>query len=70
MQNLRKESGLEITDHITLTMSPNTEVKEALEIFGNYLKEQVLADKIVTSENDGMEIDIDGLKLNIIIAKQ
>ena len=70
VQNLRKESGLEITDHITLTMSPNTEVKEALEIFGNYLKEQVLADKIVTSENDGMEIDIDGLKLNIIIAKQ
>ncbi len=69
IQNIRKESGLEITDRINVVVSPNAEVEAAVSGFGEYVKSQVLADSIAVADNDGTETDFDEFKLNIKISK-
>lgn len=69
VQNLRKETGLEITDRIDVTFSPSEKVANAVEGFGDYIKSQVLALNIHLAENDGTEVEIDDLKVSIKIEK-
>ena len=69
IQNLRKESGLEITDRIRLTVTPEESVRQAVEAFEEYIKTQVLADQITLAENDGAEVDFDLFKANILVEK-
>jgi isoleucyl-tRNA synthetase len=69
IQNIRKESGLEITDRINVIITPREEVEKAVGAFGDYIKTQVLADDIRVEANDGQEIDFDDFKLNIKITK-
>ena len=69
VQNLRKESGLEITDHIHIKLAPNAEIEAAVNGFGDYIQTQVLADSISIAQNDGVEIDFDEFKINILITK-
>ena len=69
LQNLRKDAGLEITDRITITIAPNSEVDAAVKAFGDYIKAQVLADSITIAENDGIETEFDEFKVNILINK-
>jgi isoleucyl-tRNA synthetase len=69
IQNIRKESGLEITDHVSVTVSPCAETEAAVKAFGGYIQSQVLADSIEVAENDGKETDIDDLKVNIKVQK-
>ena len=69
IQNIRKESGLEITDRIHVTLSPVEKVVKAVESFADYIKSQVLALDINIAENNGVEAEIDDFKLNITIAK-
>ena len=69
IQNIRKESGLEITDRISITIAPNTEVEKSVAHFGEYIKTQVLADDINIKSNDGQEVDFDDFKLNIKVEK-
>ena len=69
IQNIRKESGLEITDRIQITLAPHAEVETAVNGFGEYIKTQVLADSIVIAANDGQEVDFDEFKINIKITK-
>ncbi|MCK9639013.1 MAG: isoleucine--tRNA ligase [Prolixibacteraceae bacterium] len=46
IQNLRKESGFEVTDKIELTVGNHPELAEALEKFGDYICAQTLAVKL------------------------
>ncbi len=69
VQNIRKESGLEITDRINITLAPNAETDAAVNVFGDYIKTQVLADAIMIAPNDGAEVDFDDFTLNIKIEK-
>ena len=69
VQNIRKESGLEITDRINVTLAPNDDVKKAVDSFADYIKTQVLADDIKLEVNDGQEVDFDDFKLNIKVEK-
>ena len=69
IQNIRKESGLEITDRINVTIAPNEEVEKSVAAFGEYIKTQVLADSIAISANNGTEVEFDDFKLNINIIK-
>ena len=70
IQNIRKESGLEITDRIKVLITPSDVIKPALDEFGDYIKTQVLADAVDMQDNEGQEVDFDGLKLNIKVEKQ
>ena len=69
VQNIRKDSGLEITDHISITLTPQAEIETAVANFGEYIKTQVLADRIDIASNNGTEVDFDNFKLNIQIIK-
>jgi len=69
IQNMRKDSGLEITDRIKVTIAPCEQTDEAVAEFGNNIKSQVLADEITIAGNDGQMVDIKDFKLNIKIEK-
>ncbi|MBR5689434.1 MAG: isoleucine--tRNA ligase [Prevotella sp.] len=69
IQNLRKDTGLEITDRISVVVSPNEQTDAAIKTYGDYIASQVLADSIEIAQNDGAEIDFDDFKLNIKIEK-
>lgn len=69
IQKLRKEEGLEITDRITVTLTPAEQVCAAVSGYAEYIKTQVLADNIRLADNDGQVADIDGVSLNIRIEK-
>ena len=70
IQNLRKDSGLEITDRISITIAPQPDVEKAVGAFGDNIMTQVLADNITFADNDGTEVDFDDFKLNIAIEKK
>lgn len=69
LQNLRKDTGLQITDHIKVVISPNTLTDKAIERFKSEIASQVLANEIQIAENNGELIDFDDYKLNISICK-
>ena len=69
IQNMRKDSGLEITDRIKVEIAPCEQTDGAVAEYGNYIKTQVLADDITIAENDGQNVDIKDFKLNIKIEK-
>ena len=69
IQNLRKTSGLDITDRIHVTISPVAEVEAVLARFKTNIASQVLALSIVVAENDGELYDFDEFKANIKLQK-
>ena len=69
IQNIRKKSGLEITDHIRVSIEPNDAATKAVESFGDYIARQVLADDMKLEANDGQAIEFDDFTLNIKITK-
>lgn len=69
IQNIRKEIGLEITDRISVTLSPDSKVEAALAGFADYIKAQVLADNVCIADNDGIAAEIEDLNINIKVAK-
>ena len=71
LQNLRKSSGLEITDHIRVTLAPAEEMEGVLETYGDYIRRQVLADAITTTERsaDMTDLEFDDFQLPVKIEK-
>ena len=69
IQNIRKKSGLEITDRIRVQIEPNEAATKAVEAFGDYIARQVLADEIKLEANDGQAVEFDEFNLNIKITK-
>ncbi len=69
IQNLRKETGLEITDRIIATVAPHPETDEAIRSFGDMIRKQVLANQLNIADNDGTETEFDDFKLNIKVEK-
>ena len=69
IQNIRKDSGFEITDRIKVTIAPNEQTDAAIADYAEYIKTQVLADSIEVNYNDGQEIDFDDFSINIKVVK-
>lgn len=69
IQNLRKDSGLEITDRIIVRISPNAAIEAAVNHFADYMATQVLADSITVAENEGAEVEFDDFMAHIDIQK-
>ena len=69
IQNIRKKSGLAITDRIRVQIEPNAAVMKAVEDFGDYIARQVLADEVKLEANEGQSVEFDDFKLNINITK-
>lgn len=71
IQAMRKDSGLEITDRIAVSVSMNAGSDEAVNEFKEYIANQVLADSIELCESvAGEDVELDGYTLNIAIEKK
>ncbi len=70
IQNLRKSSGLEVTDRINITYNASEIFTKAVTKQTVYIKNETLADSLTFDENvNGTEIDIDDEKIIVIISK-
>ncbi len=72
IQNLRKSSGLEITDKIRIILSKNQATDIAIQEYNEYICNQVLALSLETMEtvDHGTELDFEDFVLQIKIEKQ
>ncbi len=71
IQNLRKDAELEVTDRIQVSLSPHEAIIPAVEKFGSYIKQEVLADKLTVQPLDeGSEVElVGGTKVWILLHK-
>ena len=71
IQNMRKSSGFQVTDRITVAVSSEAEaVMAAMDCFREYIMTETLADSLdKLSTNDGMEWNINEHKTLIRVTK-
>ncbi|MGA9637173.1 isoleucine--tRNA ligase [Flavobacterium sp.] len=71
IQNIRKDSGFEVTDKIKVHLQNNSLLEEAVNGNLNYIKSETLTEDLVFEENikNGIEIEFDDIKTIIMITK-
>ena len=71
IQNARKDSGLEVTDRIKLTVLNFGDLQEAINDNKEYIMSETLTDELVFVDQliDGSEIEFDTIKSKILIHK-
>ncbi|MEW5677440.1 isoleucine--tRNA ligase [Flavobacterium enshiense] len=71
IQNIRKDSGFEVTDKIKVTMQRDGIIQEAVNDNEAYIKSETLTEELVFTERieNGTEIEFDDLKTRILISK-
>jgi isoleucyl-tRNA synthetase len=70
VQDIRKKSGLEVTDRIILEFESNEKIKFAIDKTTDYIKNETLADSVNFVEKlDEAEIDLDGVQIKIKVIK-
>ena len=67
VQNIRKDSGLDITDRITLFY--NGDIDDVISLYENYIKDEVLALSILKSDSLENEYDLNGKLVKIKVEK-
>jgi isoleucyl-tRNA synthetase len=72
VQQMRKEAGFNVIDHITLSVSGNNKVEKIIEKNRGEVSHDVLADEIiyVPQEGHGQDWDINGEQVKIIVKKR
>lgn len=71
IQNLRKENGLEVTDKISLEIQENEEIEKSVNENMEYICSETLTQKLtfVSNTTDGTELDINEIKIKIVLKK-
>ena len=71
IQNLRKDSGLEVTDKITLVIQKNDILERSIAANEHYIKTETLTKELVFADEleNGTEISFDDVKTKILIKK-
>ena len=71
IQNIRKNSGFEITDKIHIVLSKNSVTDDAVNEYNTYICNQVLADSLVLADEvpEGSELEIDDCTLRIKVTR-
>ena len=71
IQNLRKESGFEITDRIDIQLQHHPETDKAVQQFGEYISAQVLANSLTLVDEvaNATELDFEDYKVNVNIKR-
>jgi isoleucyl-tRNA synthetase len=67
IQNLRKDSGFDVTDKISIVMQKHPETDAAITEHRDYIMSQVLGVSLETVEkvDDGVDVDMDDYMLSI-----
>lgn len=71
IQNIRKDSGFEVTDKIKVHLQKNDTLEEAVKTNVEYIKSETLTEELVFEEDieNGTEIEFDEIKTKIKITK-
>ncbi|MEI7676338.1 MAG: DUF5915 domain-containing protein, partial [Bacteroidales bacterium] len=71
IQNIRKSSGFEITDKISIKLTRHPEIDEAIADYSEYIANQVLANEIVMTDkvDDGIEMNFEEFILYVSVTK-
>ena len=71
IQNIRKDSGFEVTDKIQVHLQSNKALEKAVKANENYIKSETLTESLVfeTVIQNGFEIEFDDIKTRILITK-
>ena len=71
IQNIRKDSGFEVTDKIIVKMEKNPQLEEAVLANSAYIKSETLTETLIFEEKieNGIEIEFDDIKTSILISK-
>ena len=70
IQQIRKNNGYEMMDKIQISYTSDDEVKEAIEVFDEFIKDETLATKITFEENkDAKEEVLNGHDSKIFVKK-
>lgn len=72
IQNIRKESGFELTDRIFVTLLENDAIMPSLNKYKNYICAEILADDLnwVPEMHDGTEIEVNSILLKVRVNKK
>ncbi|MFC4633674.1 isoleucine--tRNA ligase [Dokdonia ponticola] len=72
IQNLRKDSGFEVTDRIDIRLQEEPLIKQTVLDNAEYIKTETLADslEVVEKLTDGLEISFDNITTYLTISKQ
>ena len=71
IQNIRKDSGFEVTDKIKVQLLKNDSIEQAVLANESYIKSETLTNELifVSEIKNGTEIEFDELKTIILISK-
>lgn len=71
IQNIRKDSGLEVTDKIKVHLQKNLQLESAVLSNETYIKAETLTEALIFEENinNGIEIEFDDIKTRVLISK-
>ena len=71
IQNLRKSSGFEITDKISITISKNPQTDDAVTEYKDYICNQVLGTELTLADEvkDGTELSFDDFSLFVSVVR-
>lgn len=71
IQNIRKDSGFDVTDKIKITLEENKEIKEAVLANEDYIKSETLTSELnfVPELKEGIELEFDELKTRVMVIK-
>jgi len=71
IQNIRKDSGFEVTDRIKVYLKDNEVLQESVKANESYIKSETLTDALIFSAEveNGTEIEFDDIKTLILISK-
>ena len=71
IQNIRKDSGFEVTDKIVVKMTKNEQLEVAVAANLSYIKSETLTETLLFEESieNGTEIEFDEIKTSILISK-
>ena len=71
IQNIRKDSGFEVTDKIKVHLQKNSELEKAVKVNEAYIKSETLTETLLFEDTivDGIEIEFDEIKTKITITK-
>lgn len=71
IQNIRKDSGFEVTDRIKVHLKDNKILQDAVIANEEYIKSETLTDELIFGQNvaNGVEIEFDDIKTLLLISK-
>lgn len=71
IQNIRKDSGFEVTDKIKVQVQKDGILEEALQANSEYIKAETLTEELIIEDKveNGIEIEFDEIKTSILISK-